>query len=366
MATKRLKYFLFSLIIILLFIWYLLPKNYEKKYKVDNYNIVEKFNKTNNEYYFNLSDDNVNFDLHLPSNYLNSKKLISKIETYSNDNELCIVPKISKLNSIPLCQSNSKVVDYRLVSENMKNNLSSYFGTNKVDEKDFKNIKYYNLINKKYLLWNYQYLEYISDKEQKSIKLFNSDYYNIDLATRINNYLVIPNYDQGYSFNEFIIINLDNLKKTVWKTNYSISINSYIVGSYNKSIYLVDQDNKIEYEIVPHVKKIRIVGTENRDGVIYDDGLKKINFNLLLQSKLSFNYNYVTNYILNNDTLIFKSENNEKQVSNLKVNKIFYSNNYECLYLVNDVLYHYDVINGEQKVMQYFEWNFNNNNLFSY
>lgn len=47
---------------------------------MDNYNIVEKFNKTNNEYYFNLSDDNVNFDLHLPSNYLNSKKLISKVK----------------------------------------------------------------------------------------------------------------------------------------------------------------------------------------------------------------------------------------------------------------------------------------------
>lgn len=366
MASKRVKYFLFCFCILVLIIIYFIPKNYQKNYKIDNYKVIEKYSKDSNDYYFNISNDDVNFDLHLNHKYLVNRKLVNKINTYTTDDEVCIVPVIKDLSSVPLCRSKELVIDYHLVSDEMKSNISDYFIDNNIEEKDYKNIKYYNLLKKKYLFWNYQSLEYISNKEQKSIKLFNNDYYNIDLASVINNYLVIPNYDQGYSFNEFIIINLNNMSKTTWKINYNISINSYIVGTYDKSIYLVDQDNKIEYEIVPHVKKIRIVGSENHDGIIYDNGLKKINFNLFLQNKVSFNYNYATNYITNNNTLYYKTDNNQVKVSNIDVSKIVYANKYEVLYLVNDTLYHYDVINGEQKVMEYFEWNFNNNNIYYY
>lgn len=363
MVFKKIKYFLLGLWLVLFAIFLIMPKNYHKTYNVDGYTILESYDKSNNNYYFKISDDTYTYDLNINNKYLNKKKLIKSISTYQVDNEVCIVPEITKLRSIPLCKVDGSAIGYHLVNSAMQENFLEFIQTSNNDNTSYNNINIYNLINKKYLIWNYNDLKLVNSDGNSSVNLFNNDYYNIDLGVSINNYFVIPNYDQGYTFNELIIYNLKNNKKSTWEINYNISLNSYIVGVYNKSIYLVDMDNKIEYEIVPHVKKIRIVGTENHDGVIYDEGLKKIDFNLLLQSKLSFNYGYLTNFKLDNGKLLYVSQNYPMVASNYKVKNIVYSDNNEVFYLVNDSLYHFDIFNGEQKVMQNFEWNFNYNNV---
>lgn len=362
-VKKRIKYFIFIFLLLVIIIIYILPKNYQKNYKVDEYLIQEQFDKKINNYYFKISNNDYIYDLNINNKYITSRNLIKSISTYQEDDEVCIVLNIKSLTSVPLCKKNDNAIDFHLVSNNMKQNFLDKLVNDDISSTSYNNINIYNLLNRKYLVWNYKELEYMDKTGNSSIDLFDNDYYNIDLATSINNYFVIPNYDQGYTFNELIIFNTKNKKKSIWKINYNISKNSYIVGVYDKSIYLVDNDNKIEYEIVPHAKKIRIVGTENHDGIIYDNGLKKIDFNLLLQNKLSFSYGYATNYELDGGKLVYKTQNNSMVVSNYNIKSIVYSNNYEVYYLIGDGLYHFDIIDGEQKVMQNFEWNFNYDNV---
>lgn len=363
MVLKKIKYFALLLLIIIFIVLLVAPKNYHKSYNVDGYSVLESYDKNSNNYYFKISNDDYTYDLNINNKYLNKKKLIKNIATYQVDNVICIVPNMNKLSGIPLCKVSGSSLDYHLVNQEMANNFLDKFSDNTTEVTTYNNLNIYNLVNKKYLIWNYNEMDYINSKSNMTIDFFDNDYYSIGLGTSINNYFVIPNYDQGYTFNELFIYNIKNNKKSVWKLKYDISKNSYIVGTYNKSIYLVDMDNKIEYEIVPHVKKIRIVGTENHDGVIYDNGIKKIDFNLLLQSKLSFNYGYTTSYSIENNKLLYQTQNYSTVVSNLNVKSIVYSDNIDVYYLSGDTLYHFDIFNGEQKVMQNFEWNFNYSNV---
>jgi hypothetical protein len=362
MAAKNNYKFLIAIIVILI-IFLLYPKDYQKEYNVSNYHIVEKYYKLTNEYYFNISNDELNFDYYVNNKKILSKKLIENIETYSNDDITCVEPTIKGLRAIPLCKNLNSYIDYHLVSNDIKDNFKNINEYNYDLSQTIDNVNVYNLMNKKFLIWQYNKFKYIDVNGSKDIKLFDNDYYNINLAVKINNYLVIPNYDENYDFDEMKIINLDNLKVTSWKLHYTISYDSYIVGTYNKSIYLMDRKNKLEYELVPHVKKIRIVASSNSDGLIYDSGMKKINFNLLLQQEEHFNYGYNTNYLLSDDKMYYVTNNNKVLISNKNVNKIVYSNNEEVYYLVNGTLYYFNVFTGEVPVLDYFEWNFNNENV---
>lgn len=361
MLNKK-KILLSLLIFIALLISFLWPKNYSINYKIDGYNIHEEYLKSSKEYYFTISNDKLNFDYYVKNKYLHHKKLITNITEFNESNTTCIEPKITSLKSIPLCNDGTNYIDYHLVNDKMKENILKYFDDANSDSSKIDNISIYNLLNKKYFLWQYNSFKFISNNKSQDIKLFNNDYYNIDLATMINNLLIIPNYDESYNFDELFIINLDTLKVNIWKINYSISYDSYVIGTYNKSIYLVDKKNKIEYEIVPHVKKIRIVATSNKDALIYDSRFKKINFNLLTQENIHFNYNYNTNYEVK-DNKLYLISNNETLISSRFVNRIVKSNDFEVYYLSDDTLYYYNIYQGETKVMSNFEWNFNSENL---
>lgn len=60
------------------------------------------------------------------------------------------------------------------------------------------------------------------------------------------------------------------IKKKTIKTNYKISKNSKVIGSYKNSIYIIDYDNRVEYEI--NVKKGSIVEIGNKNsGYIVSD-----------------------------------------------------------------------------------------------
>ena len=211
---------------------------------------------------------------------------------------------------------------------------------------------------------------YINKKEIKFIELFNKDIYDVPLATRINNYLFIPNYEQEYNFNEAYVINLDNYNVEKWQLDNEISFDSYILGTNDKSIYLIDNKNKIEYELVPHKQKMRILARSNKQGIIFNQGVEqKIAMNKLTSSIQSFIYKNNYQFTLEDNTLFLSFLENKKRtlISNLDVTSVIHNKKDEIYYLVNDTLYKYDLTYGETRLIKYSEWEFNNQNtIFIY
>ena len=51
-------------------------------------------------------------------------------------------------------------------------------------------------------IWSYKGFNYIKDGKIKRINIFKDDIYEIPLATKINKYIVVPNYEQEHNFKD--------------------------------------------------------------------------------------------------------------------------------------------------------------------
>ena len=231
--------------------------------------------------------------------------------------------------------------------------------------KKVDNILLYDDDSANYLLWNYKGFNYINENSNKSIKLLNNDLYNIKIVARIDNLLLMANYNQQYNFNKFIIINMENGKKDYWAIDYEISMDSYILGINNKSVFLVDKKNKVEYEIVPYRKKMRIVGNENKKGIIYRDGFEDISMSKLINDELQFSSSEVFNYsIVDNKLYLSLYQHGDKiLISEEPELKIVEQIDDTVYYLSKDQLCVYSPYNGKKLLMEYSEWNFNSENM---
>ncbi|MBR1416936.1 MAG: hypothetical protein IJ572_03875 [Bacilli bacterium] len=357
---NNIKKIILLILLVILIVYIVIPKSYDKKYKIKEYDIHETFNKKNNRYNISISKDSNIYDFNFDSKYI-GKKLIKDIDVKESDKSICIIPKIDKFNTIPLCKRNNENIDYHLIDDI---DLSNYFKEETIDNKTTNNITTYNLLDKKYYIWNYNGFTYIDSKGNDTINIFNNDQYDISLATKVKNYLVIPNYDSSYNFKELIIIDINNQKKDTWSINFDISFDSYILGTIDNTIYLVDKKNKVEYSLDVKNKKLKTIGNEAIDGVIYtNNNLEKISMSKLLNNNLLFDYSYDQNFILEDNKLYLQTSNIKILISNKNINKIITKDDNYVYYLVDDTLYYYDVFMGEVKVMQNFEWNFNNDNM---
>ena len=309
-------------------------KNYEVEYKVDKYNIVENYN--HKIYTFRISNEDNSFSFLKNIKYTKKHKLINNIKEIKLDNEMK-----EKLNFVDREED---------------------------EEKTYNNLKINNLLDYNYLVWNYKGFDLISQNSTETINLFNSDIYDIPLSKIVNNYLLIADYDSKYNFNKFYVINVLKGTKDEFKIKDDISFDSYILGSYKESIYLVDRKNKIEYEIVPHKKKIRKVGTESKQGIIYtENGFERISLTKLVSKEYSFYDDNLYNYKIIDNKLVQELNKDKMIVSNKDIKDIIAIKEDNVLYLVDDTLYFYNILYGEIKVMTNFEWNFNyKNNIYFY
>ena len=358
--AKENKILILLVIILIIIIFYNVFKvrSYTKKYKVNNYDILEKYDKKTESYTFVIEGNDTKYSYSVVNKYLRNKKLIKEISTFIKDDYKCIVPDIKGIDAIPLCSLNKELVDYRLtgIDFGIKEKNTSV-------ELEKNNIKISNVLDN-YLVWNYKSFYNIYDKKIEEIKLFKKDIYDIHLATVLNNYLVIPDYDSEYNFNTFYIYDLEKKSLSTWKTKYDISFDSYIAGSYDKSIYLVDKKNKIEYEIVPHKKKIRIVGSESKLGTIYQNGWKDISLTKLTSEEIYFQNDEIYKYSLDKSNLYLENLiTKSKTLISEDVDKLLVMNSDSVYYLRDDNIYGYKINTGEKLIMSNFEWNFNNDNI---
>ena len=348
--------YLILLLIVILIIFFVIPRNHEKNYKINDYNIKEVFNNKNKRYNLTISKDDNIYEYYFDSKNL-GKKIINNIEDVSNDDNSCIIISIKNSNKMPLC----KDIDYHLV-DNI--DFSEYKKEYNNDYKTVDKTNVYNTMNKTYFIWNYNNFSFINDKETTNIDLFKSDYYNISIATTIKDYLVIANYDEQYNFKELIFINMKNKNKDTWQLNHEISYESYVLGTVDNYIYIVDKKNKLEYRLDIKKKEMKVVGNDTNGGITYNNGkYDDVSMYKLINNEVTFDYGYDQMYIIDDNKLYLQTSNTKVLVSNKKIAKIIYQNNNYVYYLVGDTLYYHSLIDGEVMIMKNFEWNFNNNNV---
>lgn len=359
---KKLRRFIIvalSLIIIYLII-YLTPRNYEYDYKINGFNIQEKYIKKDKEYLFTIKKNDKIYKTIGVSKYTPDRKLINGIKEFNNKDTNCIIIDSKIIANNKLCTK-----DNELISSSLTNIIPGKYINKKQDNyQKYKNIKI-NLDDKTYLIWNYNSFIKINKTEKKQIKIFDNDIYNLEIMAKVDKYLVIADYDQKYNYNKLIRLNLKNNKIDEINLKNDISFESRILGVYKNKIYLLDEKNKKEYEINVKKKKINIV-SKNDFGVIYKNNKQvKSKINKIINDNIEFTSNNYYDYVIENETLYLKIKNiSEKiKISNLSIKNIVYQNNEEVYYITDDKLYKYDFIYGNQEIFTNFEFNFNYENM---
>ncbi len=351
---RRIALLIIVIIFISILIYLFRDKAYDIEYKVNDVLVNEEYNSVDDYYYMDILYDKVNYQLLVESSY-EGRKFINEVKVYEEDTDICL--KVDTLiNSNILCSRDSLLVSNHLVNEELRNKLDI-----KLVSSDLVNTDGYDIFNDidNLYIWNYKGFDLINNKEVSEISLFKSDVYDTHLIGYVDNYFVMPNYNQEYSYDEMIFINLDNNKEEVFEMDYSLSDDGYVIGTYDKSIYYMDIKNEVIYEIVPDKEKMRIYGTINGSVDFLINGeFVSTKVSVILKDKMVFSYDSLYSYELIDNTLYLRYLNNERiLVSDLVVDKIIYSNNIYVVYLVGDTLYSYD--GEEKKLLSNDEWLFN-------
>ncbi len=354
------KLIILILIIVLAFSFflfmYLRPRDYTLTYKINNYKITEKYLKEYKIYYFKIEDDIYSFDFVKNYKYSPKRELIYNLDVDDN----CLKPYIKDDDLEELCAYNNEDVSYQEINLINEETL--------LETKN--DIKIFNYLNNIYTIWNYKGLDVLNSENYINVPLFDNDVYNNPLVAELNDLLVFPNYNETYEYKELIIFNIKTGKKSTMKLDYSISNDSYVLGTYKRSVFIVDKKNKKEYEINPYFKKMRIVGSETKMGKIYIiDDFRKINISELVKSNMSFEYLTPYNYQIIDGILYlsYLDENLLTKVNDFEKGHIITIDNKKIYYIIDDVLYLFSPETGNIKLLQKFEWNFNyENKIFVY
>ena len=351
---KKIKLIVLLLILLLGFTTFLFiiysQKDYETNYNVRGYKIIEKYDKNKSYYVFLIAKNNITYPYIIENKSFIKRDLITDIKIYNKENEECIMPISDKLKFYPLCSDGDNMYTHNL------SNVETLYEYQKYQNVDtsFNDTKINFLNNLYFAIYDYQGFNLINTKDNKNIKLFQNDVYNLNLIYQMQDNLIIPDYNENHYFKKFNILNIKTGKLKEIKSDFSISFNSVFLGDYKNKIYLLDQKEEAEYEI--DLKK---------------EIIKKVDFKILQNNKwvkktykqiIKDNLNFLTQNKIDN-TLYKKIENILVKISNLNVTKIIYNANDTIYYLSEMNLYMYNEIYGEVLLLSNFEWNFNNNNI---
>lgn len=361
MKLKKRVYVIF-IVLILMIIIYHIPHNYTRKYKVKGYSIIEKYDKKLKLHYLNVNKNHKDYEFVVTSS---GKKIVKDIDYYQKDDTSCLSITLKKEKIRPICYHKNTLKDISLINNPDVDKHFKIKNTTKDIGETYNNLTIHNLDNANFIIWNYKGFYYLKENIKDSINITDRDVYNLKVITRLDNLLLLADYQEEYNFHKFIIINLENGSKDDWTIDDDISMDSYILGTYDKSIYLVDKKNKIEYEIVPSHKKIRIVGTSKKDGVIYQDKFQNISLQKLINKEYSFSKNIGYNYFIESKKLYLKMSDspNKIVVSTMDDLKIMDQNKDKVYFLSKDKLYVYSPLSGIKLLLENFEWNFNYENM---
>lgn len=360
------KIYILITVVILIFIYYLyqinLPRSYTLSYKMSDYFIEENYEKEKKIYTIIIDYKKKKYPLTLMDNYDKNRKIVDKIDYVNINDEKCLTVLIQNIK-YPICYDKEDLKDFRLLSEDIKEVYQDMtINHSNIITDTYKNINIYNYFDKKIYIWNYKGYDFINKKNNRTFNLISKeDYYN-SLTYFNDKYIITPNYDTEYYFDEYFVLDIINNELSSIKLDNDISYSTYYQGEVKKNIYLVDKKNKKQYKLNIKKEDLKTVGTEKKLGVTYNKSKNKwesISLNKLVNKEHKFSNELLYDYQIINNKLYLLIGNYKILISNNKVKAIVHTNNEEVFYIVEDVLYAFSPHAGEVKLIENNEWNFN-------
>lgn len=362
---RRLALLLIIILIIALVLFFLFRrKDYTVTYSVNDYEITESYHKEEDYYSFIIKKGETERFAIVYNQHFSSKKNIDQITEYQTETESCITISSNKVRIEPLCTKEETQISYHLVSDEMKEKL----GVTSETKEDtilttYNNINVYHYRNHNYYIWNYRGFYHINENTTENIQLFDKDIYNPTLITQVNDTLVIPNYNADYYFDKVILLDMNTGRTTTWTLETSIYFDSAVLGVYQGELYIIDKHEKTEWQLNIAKQKQERVGTEQKGGKIYDHEWTNVTMNRLLYQENTFKGTTILEYNIKEDGLYAIFDNHQMKIRESAPSKILSNTDNTVYYLVNDNVYSYNKEEGEKLLLNYFEWNFNSENV---
>ena len=342
--------------IIILISCFLLFSNRKKDYKVtytkDEFEIIESYQKSSSNYYFTLEDKESKYDFVINNNYSKKRKVIDKITVKEFDDYKCVNIKAFNKKMPYVCNQGKSYYDVYITK--LEEEKSS---------KELKKVSQISVYNDKYdyYLWNGYGITSILDNKQYNF--LSKESYDNNLSYQMHEYLIIADYDATREFSKFYVFNSKKKNVTEFKFDYKLSFNSYFMGDYDGLIYLFDKKNKVQYSINPEKNKIDI--TSDKEGILYyKNGWDTIGINKAVYNDIFFENTNLINYSMKDDSLYYNYMNSNINVlfDTKDISTILDIEDDEIFYLKKDHLYKYNIHEGKNLLLSYFEWNFSYSN----
>ncbi len=255
--------------------------------KID-FHVVEEYSKQTN-YSIEISYKKYKFRFINDTNYHKKMKIIKNIEYLKNEDVFCVYPIFENYTSSEmLCNKEGKYYSYYSLREDSSvrkfvhtlekkgYTFESYSESDKYEE--YNHIKVFRNNqpkNSKIVLWNYTGIDIIG-KKYSTFHLSDKDIYNNKLWVLVDNYFLSPSYENEFSFDKMIEINLVKEKKKEIKLDKDISFDSYINGIHDDFIYIMDKDHLLQYTY--NYKKHILLETGNKEnnGIYYRNNKKEV------------------------------------------------------------------------------------------
>lgn len=260
---------------------YFIEETFNNKHRSESYLPYDY-----NNYYFEISYRKkplISFKI-FDESY--SKGLLHTFELYQDDDLVCVYPIFNnhknQLNVI--CNKDGVQYDYLVLKgENdkldkfvqaLKTKGFQHYTWNDEPNKElvFEKARVFNdnLIKNQYIIvWHYKGFYLVSLNKQKKVMLLQQDRYDNNLGFLVNQYYVIPSYSATNAFSQLVRTNVTTLASHVIDLHYDISFNSFVQGMVDDKLYIIDKDNKRQYEINIDNKQIMLVGDAQNQARYY-------------------------------------------------------------------------------------------------
>ena len=348
------KHVVLVLLLILLFgvfiYFYLRTTSYELQYEIDDFSIIEKYDKELNAYYFTINYDDKTYELVSLDKYTNKRKLITDVILTEEEENTCLSFETTNIKLYDICSDDQ---GYFMA------NINDHDEFNKKDS--YENINIATLDDKTYLLWNYHDFIYLNDSQKEKLTLFQTDVYNLSLIYKFANYLLVPNYEQNYLFDKLYVINTDKASISTINLRFDIYFNSYFLGNDENKVYIYDLREDQEFYI--DLKKEEIYTSKN---IILNNGnWESISKQTFQKEKPTFSNEEPLEVVLQDSSLYLQTlySQNKVLLTNRKVSELVEVSGLDIYYIADAILYKYSPYEGETALLEYSEWNFNHQNM---
>lgn len=291
----------FSIIILIIFLIYqyavtLFKSEHSITYSVEKeetYFMVNEdyVNNSDGDYYLFriITKDKKEFVFEHENDFNKQKVVVNDVETYEKDGWYCLslIYKNDKGSSSPLCLKDGQLYSYKYaktivdLSEFVKKlpgfDYDKTFEENASssnDENILTTYKGYFDSNEVILFYNYKRVGVYYKDHERVINFSNQDNYKNTLGALVDNYYIIPRYEEGSTeIESFIKYNVNNEIKSEHRLPTPISKQfSYLNGVYDGKLYFFDKSSLTQYEFNPYTDEFTVTGNMDEYPFAYLNG----------------------------------------------------------------------------------------------